>query len=109
MALVSEPGLATHLGFGFLAVLWFLTGLEAYRTMRRGNIEAYRRGMIRDFALSPGAGTLRNQLPFMRFALDWPSRVPRSQSPAMLGAEFADRGMDGSETQAAVPVPEFSI
>jgi hypothetical protein len=28
---------------------------------------------------------------------------------AMLGAEFADRGMDGSETQAAVPVPELSI
>lgn len=28
---------------------------------------------------------------------------------AMLGAEFADRGMDGSQTQATVPVPELSI
>ena len=76
MALVSEQGLATHLGFGILAVLWFLTGLDAYRTVRRGNIEAQRRWMIRNFALTLAAVTLRNELPFMRFALDWP--FPRS-------------------------------
>ena len=76
MALVSEQGLATLLGFGILAVLWFLTGLEAYRTVSRGNIEAHRRWMIRNFALTLAAVTLRNQLPFMRFALDWP--FPRS-------------------------------
>jgi hypothetical protein len=76
MALVSEPGLATHLGFGILAVLWFLTGLEAYRTVRRGNIEAHRRWMIRNFALTLAAVTLRNPLRFMRFALDGP--FPRS-------------------------------
>jgi Predicted membrane protein (DUF2306) len=63
-------------GFGILAVLWFLTGLEAYRTMRRGNIKAHRRWMIRNFALTLAAVTLRNQLPFVRFALDWP--FPRS-------------------------------
>jgi uncharacterized membrane protein len=76
MALVSEQGLATHLGFGILAVLRFLTGLEAYRTVRRGNIEAHRRWMIRNFALTLAAVTLRNELPFMRFDLDWP--FPRS-------------------------------
>lgn len=43
MALVSEQGLATHLGFGALAVLWFFTGLQAYRMVRRGDIEAHRR------------------------------------------------------------------
>jgi Predicted membrane protein (DUF2306) len=64
------------LGFGILAVMWFLTGLEAYRTVSRGNIEAQRRRMIRNFALTLAAVIPRNQLPFMRFALDWP--FPRS-------------------------------
>jgi Predicted membrane protein (DUF2306) len=31
MALVSEEGLPTHLGFGLLAALWFFTGLQGYR------------------------------------------------------------------------------
>jgi len=98
------------LGFGILAGLWFLTRLEAHRTVRRGNIEAHRRWMIRNFALRLAAVIPRNQLPCMRFALDWP--FPRScinSLLAMLGAELADRGMDGSQTQAAVPVPELSI
>jgi len=72
MALVSEQGLATHLGFGILAVLWFFTGLQAYRMVRRGNIEAHRQWMIRNFALTLAAVTLRNELPFMLFALHWP-------------------------------------
>ena len=73
---VSEQGLATLLGFGILAVLWFLTGLEAYCTVRRENLEAHRRWMIRNFALTLAAVAPRNELPFMRFALDWP--FPRS-------------------------------
>jgi uncharacterized membrane protein len=72
MALVSEEGLATHLGFGILAVLWFFTGLKAYRMVRRGDIEAHRRWMIRNFALTLAAVTLRNELPLMLFAVHWP-------------------------------------
>jgi predicted membrane protein DUF2306 len=72
MALVSEQGLPTHFGFGILAVLWFFTGLQAYRLIRRGEVEAHRRWMIRNFALSLAAVTLRNELPFMLFALHWP-------------------------------------
>ena len=60
MALVSEQGLPTHFGFGALAVLWFFTGLQAYRLVRRGNIEAHRQWMIRNFALTLAAVTLRN-------------------------------------------------
>lgn len=74
MALVSEEGLPTHLGFGALAVLWFFTGLQAYRMVRRGNIEAHRQWMIRNFALSLAAVTLRNYMPLMLFALHWPFR-----------------------------------
>lgn len=75
MAFVSEEGLPTHFGFGMLAVLWFGTGLQAYRLIRRGDIEAHRCWMIRNFALSLAAVTLRNELPLMLFALHWSFHV----------------------------------
>jgi uncharacterized membrane protein len=72
MALVSKRGLPTHLGFGILAVLWFFTGLQAYRMVRKRNIEAHREWMIRNFALTLAAVTLRVQMPFMMAVLHWP-------------------------------------
>jgi uncharacterized membrane protein len=72
MAVVSKEGLPTHLGFGILAVLWFATGLQAYRLVRSGRIEAHRKWMIRNFALSLAAVTLRQYLPLMLFVLHWP-------------------------------------
>ncbi len=72
MALVSEEGLPTHLGFGILAVLWFATGLQAYRMVRSGNIAAHRQWMIRNFALTLAAVTLRQYMPLMLFVLHWP-------------------------------------
>jgi uncharacterized membrane protein len=74
MAVVSEEGLPTHLGFGILAVLWFLTGLQAYCKVRRGDIAGHRQWMIRNFALTLAAVTLRNYMPFMLFALHWSFR-----------------------------------
>jgi Predicted membrane protein (DUF2306) len=72
MALVSMEGLPTHFGFGILAVLWFFTGLQAYRMVRQGNIEAYRQWMIRNFALTLAAVALRVQMPFLMAVLHWP-------------------------------------
>ena len=74
MATVSEQGLPTHLGFGMLGLLWFFTGLEAYRTVRRGNTFAHRQWMIRNFALTLAAVTLRNYMPLMLFAFGWSFR-----------------------------------
>lgn len=74
MATVSEQGLPTHLGFGMLALLWFFTGLEAYRTVRRGNTVAHRQWMIRNFALTLAAVTLRNYMPLMLFVFGWSFR-----------------------------------
>jgi uncharacterized membrane protein len=74
MAVVSKYGLPTHLGFGILAVLWFFTGVQAYRMVRRGNIVAHRRWMIRNFALTLAAVTLRNYLPLMLFVFHWSLR-----------------------------------
>ena len=75
MATVSSEGLPTHLGFGALAVLWFVTALQAYRLIRRGDIEPHRCWMIRNFALSLAAVTLRIELPLMLFALHWSFHV----------------------------------
>jgi len=75
MAFVSEEGMPTHLGFGALAVLWFLTGLQAYRKILKGDIEAHHQWMIRNFALTLAAVTLRNWMPLMLFALHWPFRL----------------------------------
>ncbi|ABF41269.1 hypothetical protein Acid345_2268 [Candidatus Koribacter versatilis Ellin345] len=75
MALVSKEGIATHWGFGVLAVLWFFTGLRAYLTIRSRDVRAHRRWMIRNFALSLAAVSLRNYLPLMLFGFHWSFHV----------------------------------
>jgi hypothetical protein len=75
MASVSLEGLPTHLGFGMLAVLWLLTGLQAYRVILRGDAEKHRWWMIRNFGLTLAAVTLRIELPFMLAALHWSFHV----------------------------------
>ena len=75
VALVSKEGLATHVGFGILALFWFFTGLQAYLKVRRGDISAHRRWMIRNFGLTLAAVTLRQYLPLMLFALHWSFRT----------------------------------
>jgi len=54
--------------------LWFFTGLQAYRMVRCGNILAHRQWMIRNFALTLAAVTLRNYMPLMLFVLHWSFR-----------------------------------
>jgi uncharacterized membrane protein len=74
MAVVSSEGMPTHLGFGILAGLWFFTGLQAYRMVRKGNVDVHREWMIRNFALTFAAVTLRIELPLMLGPLHWPFR-----------------------------------
>jgi hypothetical protein len=56
-------------------VLWFGTGLQAYRSVRKGDIQAHREWMIRNFALTLAAVTLRIELPVMLALLHWPFQV----------------------------------
>lgn len=65
MASFAYTGVVASLGFGALAVLWLITGALAYTHIRRGNTTAHRRWMIRNFALTFAAVTLRLQLPFL--------------------------------------------
>jgi len=68
LAFFSVKGPPTHFGFGALAVLWFASGLTAYRRILRGNIESHRQWMVRNYALTLAAVTLRNELPLLLVA-----------------------------------------
>ncbi|HEY7286455.1 MAG TPA: DUF2306 domain-containing protein [Vicinamibacterales bacterium] len=63
MATRSDGGLVTHVGFGLLAVLWLLTTALSYRAIRGGDHVGHRRWMLRSYALTFAAVTLRLYLP----------------------------------------------
>jgi hypothetical protein len=109
MALVSEPGLPTHFGFGILAVLWFLTALEAYRLVRRGNIECpspvddskpCTNPRRRHSSPIHPIHALRSALgSALGSALAFPAHLHHGLL-ALLDSEFTDRRMDGSPAPA---------
>jgi uncharacterized membrane protein len=68
LATMSEAGLPTHMGFGLLAVLWLFTTGNAYRHIRAGDRVSHRRWMIRSYALTFAAVTLRIYLPLSQMA-----------------------------------------
>jgi uncharacterized membrane protein len=72
MAWLSYGGLAAHLSFASLAVWWLATGLMAYRQILAGQIEAHRRWMIRNYAMTFAAVTLRLWLVLLIFPLGVP-------------------------------------
>jgi uncharacterized membrane protein len=72
MAWLSYGGLPAHLSFATLATWWFVTGLVAYRHIRAGRIEAHRRWMLRNYALTFAAVTLRLWLVLLIFPLGVP-------------------------------------
>ena len=59
MAAHAFGGLAARLGFACLALGWLYTGLRAYLAIRARNIVYHRRWMVRNFALTFAAVTLR--------------------------------------------------
>jgi hypothetical protein len=59
MAFYAYAGLAASLGFASLAILWLFTGYMAYTTIRAGDTVRHREWIIRNFALTFAAVTLR--------------------------------------------------
>jgi len=57
-------GVISQLGFSLLALLWLYTGLRAYLAIRAGAIAEHRNWMVRNFALTLAAVTLRLYVPF---------------------------------------------
>jgi uncharacterized membrane protein len=75
VALFANGGIVSQLGFSFLAIGWFYTTLNGYTTIRKKEIESHRKWMIRSYAFTLAAVTLRLWLPTL---------------PSILGIPFAE-------------------
>ena len=53
------------IAFIALALAWLYTGARAYRSIRAGDVAAHRRWMIRNYALTYAAVTLRIEMPLL--------------------------------------------
>ena len=63
LASVSQGGMVAHLGFGMLGIAWLITTSTAFKMIRRVNVPAHREWMIRSYALTLAAVTLRIYIP----------------------------------------------
>ncbi|MFH8248883.1 DUF2306 domain-containing protein [Microbacterium sp. B2969] len=61
----GEAGLVGLFGFGALGLLWLVTAWRAYRSIRRHDVAQHQAWMIRNFALTYAAVTLRLWLPLL--------------------------------------------
>ena len=75
LATRAQGGLAGQLGFACLALAWLYTAVHALGAAQSRDFVAHRRWMVRNFALTFAAVTLRLWMP-AAFALDrWPFEV----------------------------------
>lgn len=74
LATRSTSGIFAQWGFGLLAVSWLASTFNAYRSIRQRNLAAHRDWMIRSYALTLAAVTLRLYLPVAQLA-DLPMTV----------------------------------
>jgi len=63
MALRASGGLIAQVGFSLLAILWLFSTGAAYVHIRQRNLGAHRNWMVRGYALTLAAVTLRIYLP----------------------------------------------
>jgi uncharacterized membrane protein len=71
IAAIAHGGGPTQAGFTLLAALWLYSAARAYGAIRGGDVDAHRRWMIRNFALTFGAVTLRIELGVLTNVLGW--------------------------------------
>jgi uncharacterized membrane protein len=63
MATLAYGGTVPRVGFALLATVWLYSGYRAYSAIRQRRIEEHRRWMVRNYALTFAAVTLRIYLP----------------------------------------------
>jgi uncharacterized membrane protein len=61
----AQAGAISSAGFLALGLFWLGTTAAGYFTIRAGKVEAHRRWMVRSYALTAAAITLRNYLPLL--------------------------------------------
>jgi uncharacterized membrane protein len=78
LATIATGGLVARVGFFLLAALWLLSGAAAYLAIRAGDVDRHRRWMVRNFALTFAAVTLRVHLPILTagFGVPFESAYP---------------------------------
>jgi uncharacterized membrane protein len=93
LATIAYGGLPSRLGFASLAVLWLATAMMAYLRVRRGDLEAHREWMIRNYSLTFAAVTLRLWIPLLlstglTFEVAYPIIAWLCWIPNLLAAEL---------------------
>ena len=100
LALFADGGIAAKAGFAGLALLWFYTNYRAYTAIRRVDTTEHRSWMIRNFALTFAAVTLRIWLPLflaglgMKFNTAYPIISWLCWVPNILVAEILVRRLE---------------
>ena len=110
MAFHAFGGIVAQTGFGMLAILWLFTGLRAYLAIRAGDVISHRRWMVRNFALSFAAVTLRLWLPGsvasgIPFEVAYPVIAWACWVPNLLVAELAFNRTAGTTMHGASAGP----
>ena len=105
----AEGGMSSRTGFFLLGLCWLASAWTALSAIRRGDVAAHRRWMIRNFALTFAAVTLRLWLPALQAAsgsfLDayrtvaWLCWVPNA-----IAAEFILRARSSGDRRAGPAV-----
>ena len=93
MSIHAYGGVMAKTGFAALGLLWLYTGLRAYMAIRIRDIASHRRWMIRNFALTFAAVTLRIYLPGsmaagLEFGIVYPIIAWLCWLPNLIVAEF---------------------
>ena len=93
MASHAFGGVVARLGFGCLALAWSYSGLRAYLAIRAGRIAVHRAWMVRNFALTFAAVTLRLYLPAsmaagIQFEIAYPYIAWACWVPNLIAAEL---------------------
>ena len=68
IALFASGGITSTLGFGLLAISWFFTVWKAYASILKREFKQHENWMIRNYALTFAAVTLRIYLPISQMA-----------------------------------------
>jgi uncharacterized membrane protein len=78
LSTIAYGGPVARFGFGTLGVLWLLSGAKAFTEIRAGRVAEHRAWMVRNFALTFAAVTLRLWLPLLTegFGVDFDVAYP---------------------------------
>ena len=74
LAWYASEGFGAQLGFACLSAVWFYSTLKAYLAIRKNDIITHRQWMMRSYAITLAAVTLRIWFPLFEFGLEFPRK-----------------------------------